>query len=153
VSSYLFNSQLVTLPDGGTALVAARECGEVASVRGFLAAVLDEGTAIRAVHYVDIRQSMMNGGGPACLRLRVVLTAAEQSRVAPGVLWSESLDRKLVAWVERHYRDRLTPADLADPGLLGESRAALDELTPILGLGSLYDFQREGADCAADGPS
>ncbi|MCP6675083.1 N-succinylarginine dihydrolase, partial [Klebsiella pneumoniae] len=44
-------------------------------------------------------------------------------------------------WVERHYRDRLAPEDLADPQLLAECRGALDELTRILGLGSVYPFQ------------
>ena len=52
-----------------------------------------------------------------------------------------SLHARLVAWVERHYRDRLAPEDLADPQLLDESRRALDELTRILGLPSLYPFQ------------
>ncbi|HEY8493818.1 MAG TPA: N-succinylarginine dihydrolase, partial [Myxococcota bacterium] len=89
----------------------------------------------------DLRQSMRNGGGPACLRLRVVLDARQAAAVAPGVWLDEALHARLVAWVERHYRDRLAPEDLADPQLLDESRRALDELTRILGLPSLYPFQ------------
>jgi len=85
---------------------------------------------------------MKNGGGPACLRLRVVLNEAERGAVTPGVWIDDTLFTRLDGWIETHYRDRLAPADLADPKLLNESRTALDELTQILGLGSLYDFQR-----------
>ena len=58
------------------------------------------------------------------------------------VVLDECLYNELKAWIEKHYRERLSPTDLDDPALLRESRAALDELTTILGLGSLYDFQR-----------
>jgi succinylarginine dihydrolase len=71
----------------------------------------------------------------------VVLTAAEIGGVHPGVFLTDELYRSLVDWVEHRYRDRLSPADLADPALLGESRAALDELTSLLGLRPLYPFQ------------
>ncbi|MBV8062516.1 MAG: N-succinylarginine dihydrolase, partial [Nevskia sp.] len=86
--------------------------------------------------------SMRNGGGPACLRLRVVLDPVQRQAVHPQVWMSDALYPRLVAWAGRHYRDRLMLADLADPALLQESRTALDELTGMLGLGSLYDFQR-----------
>ena len=89
----------------------------------------------------DLKQSMQNGGGPACLRLRVVLDADAQAAVLPGVWMTGALHAQLVSWVERHYRDRLLPADLADPALLDESRTALDRLTQLLGLGNLYPFQ------------
>ena len=75
VETYLFNSQLVTLPDGGMCLIAPRECMENVNTKAFLESlVADSANPIRTVHYVNIRQSMKNGGGPACLRLRVVLT-------------------------------------------------------------------------------
>jgi len=90
----------------------------------------------------DLRESMKNGGGPACLRLRVVLSEDERAATAPGVWMNDALFTRLDGWIERHYRDRLAPQDLTDPALLVESRTALDELTQILGLGSLYDFQR-----------
>jgi succinylarginine dihydrolase len=84
---------------------------------------------------------MRNGGGPACLRLRVVLTDAEIARVHQGVLLTDALHAKLTQWVQKHYREQLTPADLADPKLLEESRAALDELSGILDIGLIYAFQ------------
>jgi succinylarginine dihydrolase len=84
---------------------------------------------------------MRNGGGPACLRLRVPLTDAELRSVTPGCLYSPEQHARIESWVRKHYREELAPADLADPRLLAESRAALDELTKILGVGSIYDFQ------------
>jgi succinylarginine dihydrolase len=73
--------------------------------------------------------------------LRVVLTERERSLVNPGVLFGDALYESLKQWINRHYRDRLTPGDLADPQLLDESRRALDELTRVLKLGSIYPFQ------------
>jgi succinylarginine dihydrolase len=70
------------------------------------------------------------------------LNEAERHAVTPGVWIDDGLFARLDAWIGKHYRDRLAPSDLADPKLLDESRTALDELTQILGLGSLYDFQR-----------
>lgn len=142
VSSYLFNSQLLTKPDGTMMLVVPHECEEIDSVRWYLESLVDEDNPISEVKVFDLKQSMRNGGGPACLRLRVALTEAELAKMNPAVMMSDSLYPKLVTWVNRHYRDSLTQSDLADPALLEESRAALDELTRILNLGSLYPFQR-----------
>jgi succinylarginine dihydrolase len=90
----------------------------------------------------DLRESMKNGGGPACLRLRVVLNETERVAVNPGVWMDDALFAQLDAWIDTHYRDRIAPGDLADLKLLDESRAALDALTGILKLGAIYDFQR-----------
>ena len=93
----------------------------------------------------DLRESMANGGGPACLRLRVVLTEDELRAVNPAVMMNDTLFSTLNDWVDRYYRDRLTAADLAHPQLLREGREALDALTQLLNLGSVYLFQQEGA--------
>lgn len=145
VSSYLFNSQLVSLPNGTMALVVPSECREDARIWGYLQSLVSGDPFIRRVEVTDVRQSMRNGGGPACLRLRVVLTERELARIHHPVLFSDDLYERLDAWVGRHYRDRLVEGDLQDPQLLEESRRALDELTQVLQLGALYDFQR----CAA----
>ena len=76
-----------------------------------------------------------------CLRLRVELSDVELSAVNPATWIGDDLFTILTAWVKKHYRDRLDEADLADPALLEESRASLDELTQILALGSIYPFQ------------
>jgi succinylarginine dihydrolase len=133
ISTYLFNGQLVTLPEGLLSLIAPVECRESQTVHGFIQELLSRAdTPIRSVHFVDVRQSMANGGGPACLRLRVVLTDEELARVSPGVIWSDSLRSRLNDWIDKHYRDQLAPDDLRDPKLLDESRRALDELAGIL---------------------
>lgn len=144
VSSYLFNSQLLCLPaSGDMLLVCAQECREYAAVWRYIEAlVADPGNPIRAVEVFDLRQSMNNGGGPACLRLRVVLDEPGRAAVNPRSWITPERHSELCAWVDRHYRDRLVLDDLADPQLLDESRTALDRLTQLLGLGSLYEFQR-----------
>ncbi len=144
VSSYLFNSQLVCVPgEKGHTLIVAQECAENRKVWACIQRlVADPACPINAVQVFDLRQSMHNGGGPACLRLRVVLTEAERAAVnAQSWITPEKADA-LEAWVRRHYRDRLVFADLADPALLDENRSALDRLTQLLNLGSIYDFQR-----------
>jgi succinylarginine dihydrolase len=142
IASYLFNSQIVSLPDGSMALIAPVEARENSRARKFLESLGARGTPIRQVFFVDVRQSMNNGGGPACLRLRVVMSDRERSLANPGVFFSDELYGSLKSWIERHYRDRLLPGDLADPKLLEESRSALSELTSILNLGSIYPFQK-----------
>jgi succinylarginine dihydrolase len=145
VSSYLFNSQLLLLNDGTSSkqvLVVPQESRENPRVAAYLDELVASTAPIDDVLVFDLRESMKNGGGPACLRLRVVLNEAERGAVTPGVWIDDKLFTRLDAWIETHYRDRLAPTDLADPKLLIESRTALDELTQILGLGSLYDFQR-----------
>jgi succinylarginine dihydrolase len=87
---------------------------------------------------------MRNGRGPACLRLRVPLTQHERDAIGACVSLDASLDAALEAWIGHHYRDRLVPSDLADPSLLDESRRALDELTQLLKLPSVYPFQLHG---------
>ena len=102
------------------------------------------------MHFVDVRQSMQNGGGPACLRLRVPATDAERLALSGRVLLDDALDDALSAWVDRHYRDRLVPADLADPALAREGMRALDELSGLLELGAVYDFQRLAGTASVD---
>ncbi|MFC3030971.1 N-succinylarginine dihydrolase [Pseudoalteromonas fenneropenaei] len=142
VKSYLFNSQLVSLPSGGMAIIAPSECQIVDGVEQYLSALCKASNPINEVIYLDLKQSMQNGGGPACLRLRVVMSDQELAAVNPRCMLDASLYQQLVAWVTRHYRDRLSEADLADPSLLQESQTALDELSQILALGSVYPFQQ-----------
>ncbi|MDR3426145.1 N-succinylarginine dihydrolase [Silvimonas sp.] len=141
VSSYLFNSQLLTRADGKTVLVVPQECRDNPRVSAYLDQLIASRGPIDEVLVFDLRESMRNGGGPACLRLRVVLSDAEQAAVNPQVWINDARFAQLDSWIERHYRDRLVDADLADPSLLDECRTALDELTRILALGSVYDFQ------------
>ena len=142
VAAYPFNSQLLELPGGAVVVLAPEESRENPRARAFLDRVVAEENPVRAVHYRDLNQSMDNGGGPACLRLRVPLTDEEVRAIGASVLYSPALHARLAEWVTRHYRDRLLPGDLADPALAREGLVALDELTRLLGLGAVYDFQR-----------
>jgi succinylarginine dihydrolase len=142
VATYPFNSQLVTLQNGTMAIIAPEDAKTDPQAKAFLERVVAEGVGVAAVHYLDLRQSMNNGGGPACLRLRVAMTDAERAAVSARVFVDDALLSELEGWVDRRYRDHLTPKDLADPLLWRECHEALDELTTILRLGSIYDFQR-----------
>ena len=143
VRSYLFNSQLVTTPSGERLVIAPRESQEEPAVQACLERLVsDPAVPIHGVRFFDLRESMRNGGGPACLRLRVPLRDAEWLAVAEGCRFEESRCQVLEDWVRRRYRETLEPKDLADPQLLVESRDALDELTRLLGLGAIYPFQR-----------
>jgi succinylarginine dihydrolase len=133
---------LLSRADGTQVLVVPQECRENARVAAYLDALGTRKTPIDEVLVFDLRESMKNGGGPACLRLRVVLNEAEQAAVNPNVWMNDALFTQLDTWIDTHYRDQLSSADLADPQLLHESRTALDELTKLLGLGAIYDFQR-----------
>ena len=141
VKSYLFNSQLVQTQNGMT-LILPEESRENKAVYNYLQLLQTQSTPITDVQFVDVRQSMQNGGGPACLRLRVALTQEELHAVNPRFLMTEKLFQRLSIWVNTHYRDEITPADLADPILAQESFVALDELTQIFELGAFYDFQQ-----------
>ncbi|WP_426177021.1 N-succinylarginine dihydrolase [Massilia sp. TWR1-2-2] len=140
VTSYLFNSQLLTKSDGAMALVVPHECQENQAVSRYLEQLVAGDGPIDELIDFDLRQSMRNGGGPACLRLRVALTDAEAQAMHQGVVMTEALYARLVTWVEAHYRDRLEPKDLADPQLAIECAQALEELQRILGLPGLYDL-------------
>ncbi|MAR72997.1 MULTISPECIES: N-succinylarginine dihydrolase [unclassified Halomonas] len=145
VASYLFNSQLLSNDDGSMTLVVPGECQEREAVwRCIQDHLLAGNNPIGEVVVKDVKQSMRNGGGPACLRLRVVLSQAEREALSGRVLLDDALYADLVAWVERHYRERLAPEDLADPRLAEETLAALDELTSLLALGPVYPFQGAG---------
>jgi succinylarginine dihydrolase len=145
VATYLFNSQLLARPDGRMLLVAPAECRENARVDAYLQSLVASGGPITEVLTFDLKQSMKNGGGPACLRLRVTLTDTERAAVRANVFLDDSLAASLEQWIREHYRDRLAPSDLADPLLLDESRRALDRLTQLLQLGSVYPFQHSAA--------
>ncbi|MBB1318944.1 N-succinylarginine dihydrolase [Shewanella sp. SR43-4] len=142
VKSYLFNTQIITLPSGEMAIIAPTNCQENPAVFAYLNELITLGTPIKQVRYFDVKQSMQNGGGPACLRLRVAMNQQEVAAVNQNTLMNDSLFTRLNTWVDRHYRDQLTVQDLADPQLIIESRTALDELTQILKLGSVYQFQK-----------
>ncbi len=134
IKSYLFNAQLLTLPSGEMALVIPLEAWELAAVRIWLDAMLASNGPIRRVLPVDVRQSMANGGGPACLRLRVV---ADPARVDPRFLLDDAKIARIEAVVAAHWPQSLRPEQLGDPALAAQVIAARNELLKVLSLDEL----------------
>ncbi len=145
VATYLFNSQLITIPSTGKmALLAPSECQTHLRVKACIDRIVADNTnPITQVFYLDLKQSMRNGGGPACLRLRVPLNEPELNAMHQPVLITHQLLDQLELWVLKHYRTELNLMDLSDPLLIRENFTALDELSTLLKLGSIYPFQRE----------
>ena len=124
VSTYLFNSQIVTLPTGGMALILPTEVQENPGVWDALHRALAGHSAITEVVVVDVRESMRNGGGPACLRLRVPASEAARAAIHPGYLLTPARWDALAALVERLWPEAVAPDDLLEPDLWAAARAA-----------------------------
>ena len=134
VRSYLFNAQLVTPPDGQMTLVVPIEARETPSVWRWINRHLAGNGPIRRVEVVDVRQSMANGGGPACLRLRVV---ADLSTVDPRFLVDpEKLDR-IARIIARNWPEEIRSDELQRPAMIGQIEAARAALLEILDLRQL----------------
>lgn len=139
IKTYLFNAQLVTRPEGGMALVVPEECRESKAVWSWLESMLAEansgnGGPIREVVPVDVRQSMANGGGPACLRLRVV---ADPATIDPRFMFSEAKADTLESVVSKYWPEQIDPADLGNAALANSVRMARSTLLEALDLQEL----------------
>ena len=134
VSSYLFNAQLVTPPDGQTTLVAPTECRETPSVWSWIERHIAGNGPIRKVEIVDVRQSMANGGGPACLRLRVV---ADPATVDPRFVVDETKLDAIAEIVRSQWPVEIDNADLQSPALIADIERAREMLLDGLGLAEL----------------
>lgn len=124
VGSYLFNSQLVTLPDGTMALILPAEARDNAAVWREVERILTADNPIAAAHVADVRESMRNGGGPACLRLRVPLNERDMTGIDPRFLLTPARWERLMRTVEEAWPEKIAPDDLADPALWAQARAA-----------------------------
>jgi succinylarginine dihydrolase len=131
IASYLFNSQLVTVPDGSMALILPMESRDNSRVKAYLDSLVASNGPIRAVHYVEVRESMRNGGGPACLRLRVV---ADPASVDDRFLLDAAKADRLEALITRLWPEAIGPDDLGNPDLWAQAWAARAALLAELGL-------------------
>jgi len=134
IQSYLFNAQLVTLPDGGMALILPSEAQDNARVWGWLTEMVEGNGPIRKLVPVDVRQSMANGGGPACLRLRVV---ADPATIDQRFMADATKLDTIAEVVAAYWPDTITPEQLSDPDLLDKvrfARLALLEAADLIGL-------------------
>ena len=138
IASYLFNAQLVTLPDGGgMALILPAEARENARVWEWLQEMIAGNGPIRQLEVVDVRESMANGGGPACLRLRVV---ADPATIDPRFLVDAAKLDRIVSVIEAHWPERISPADIGAPALIEGIQAARRALLEMLDLVGLIDI-------------
>ncbi len=131
IQSYLFNAQLVTLPDGGMALILPSEAQENTRVWNWLTEMVDGNGPIRKLVAVDVRQSMANGGGPACLRLRVV---ADPATVDPRFIANEARLDKIATVVAAHWPETIATDQLNNPALIDQvsmARLALLETADL----------------------
>jgi succinylarginine dihydrolase len=133
VSSYLFNSQLVSLPGGGMALVLPSDVRENAAAWAAVEAVLAGDNPIERAVVVDVRESMRNGGGPACLRLRVPADGAAQAGIDPRFILDAVRWEALAKVVEAYWPETITPADLTNPDLWAQAREAHAALEAAIG--------------------
>lgn len=135
IQSYLFNAQLVTLPDGGgMALILPTEAQANLNVWGWLEEHVAGNGPIRRLVPVDVRQSMANGGGPACLRLRVV---ADPTTVDPRFMADETKLDRMADVIAEHWPESIAPDQLADPALVEHVQKARLALLDACGLGEL----------------
>ncbi|NCP13068.1 MAG: N-succinylarginine dihydrolase [Sphingomonadales bacterium] len=134
IRTYLFNAQLLTLPSGEMALIVPEECRESASVWGWAEGMLASNGPIRQVIPVDVRQSMANGGGPACLRLRVV---CDPARVDPRFLLDEAKANRIERVIAQTWPEQIDPADIGSDALAASVIAARLALLDALDLAQL----------------
>jgi succinylarginine dihydrolase len=134
VRSYLFNAQLVTLPTGENTLIVPTEARDTPSVWGWIERHVAGNGPIRKVEVVDVRQSMANGGGPACLRLRVV---ADPATVDPRFLVDDARLDWVADVIRRHWPEQIHHDDLQTPALVADIERARAALLEALDLGQL----------------
>lgn len=132
IKTYLFNSQVLTGPSGKPVIICTSQVQEHAGARGLVEQWCQQGL-FAAVHYVDLRQSMSGGGGPACLRLRVPMTAEDAGAIPPSVRWSESLDANLREVINEHYVTELTLEDLSRIEFYEQVQQAYERIGSLLG--------------------
>ncbi|NOW45345.1 succinylarginine dihydrolase [Novosphingobium sp. SG751A] len=135
IRSYLFNSQLVTLGDGGMMLLLPEEARAVPSVAHWLEALKEANGPIGQVEFMPLRESMRNGGGPACLRLRVVLDEGELAALDQRFLLDPAKCDALAALIERHWPERIAPEDIGHPEIWRQCQSARAALLDLLGFG------------------
>jgi succinylarginine dihydrolase len=114
--------------------VVPSEAWDSASVRHWLDATLAGNGPIRRVIPVDVRQSMANGGGPACLRLRVV---ADPATIDPRFLVDDAKLDWVADVVRRHWPEQIHHDDLQSAALIGDVEGARAALLEALDLGQL----------------
>jgi succinylarginine dihydrolase len=135
IDTYLFNSQIVISPTFNNCLIAPIECKENPQVFDYINCLIyDPNIPIDHVEYVDLRESMRNGGGPACLRLRIPLNKTESRAIHQGVLFNDDLYGNIKACITQHYSEKLCLKDFTDTQFIKDLKKTYREIYDILGL-------------------
>lgn len=139
VESYLFNSQLLEFTEGHILLVPLR-CRRNPLVKKYLQSISGKNKLIKKIRYVNLEQSLQNGGGPACLRLRVVMNSDEFSSINSNFVFSENLYKKLRNWIIKYYDTNVIYDDLMVPAFIRKCRNSFSELSDLLNVSNLYNI-------------
>jgi len=115
-------------------LVVPSECQDNQPVWNWLQQMLAGNGPIRHVKVVDVRQSMANGGGPACLRLRVV---ADPATVDPRFMLDDAKAEAMEKVVAEFWPEQINPADIGSESLAATIRTARAQMLDLLGLTEL----------------
>jgi len=134
IRSYLFNAQLVTPPDAQPTLIVPSEARETPTVSRWIERHVAGNGPIRRIEVVDVRQSMANGGGPACLRLRVV---ADPGTVDPRFMVDDVKLDAIAEVIERRWPEQIDHDDLQQASLIADIERAHASLLEALGLTEL----------------
>ena len=140
IKSYLLNSQLVSTTDGEMLMVLPADVQNFDNCMQWIDK-LKQISPVKKFEFVDIKQSMMNGGGPACLRLKVLMNNKELEGLNKNFILDDNKIEQIKHLIQSFYRDRILPDDLKDPDLLDEFQMILDQYTQIFGLENFYSFQ------------
>lgn len=132
VSTYFFNAQMLSLPSGGTTIIFPTECKEHPAAHSLSQKLVEEVNPVESVHYLNCRESMKNGGGPACLRLRVPMTDDEIDAMHQGVRFNQRIYQRLGNLITERYRTSLTPDELHDIALADESLETHKQIFSLL---------------------
>lgn len=138
VSTYLFNSQIVTLGNGDAAMILPVECDENPQVKQYVSEKILGNGFVQQIQIANVRQSMRNGGGPACLRLRVLMNENEIERLQGKALLTQERYTELKKLISTRYPDHLQLADLRDAALAQSLYQVTEECARILGIATRY---------------
>jgi len=137
IKCYLFNGQLLSRDhDSSMTLLCPEQVNETPSAMQAVASILNHGGPITKCEFVELRESMNNGGGPACLRLRVPMSSSQWHCVPTSVKWSEAVADRLCDVIERYYPETLTIDELHDVEFIKVVQTATEAIERVLGLTS-----------------
>ena len=132
ISTYLFNSQIVSAAESNQpTLICPSQVAENDNASRIVQRWIDD-ALFQRVEFMELRQSMSGGGGPACLRLRVPMNENELSRLQTNAIWSPSLDQSLRQVIQEDYPGSLDSSDFFNKQIARKSHAAIARIKTIL---------------------